>query len=55
MAFVEKYHITKLDDFQGVVTNLYNQVATLRKEIRELQAEKKAQRKYCGCISNMIR
>lgn len=41
LAFVEKYHITKLDDFQGVVTNLYNQVATLRKEIRELQAEKK--------------
>lgn len=41
LVFVEKYHITKLDDFQGVVTNLYNQVATLRKEIRELQAEKK--------------
>lgn len=41
LVFVERYHITKLDDFQGVVTNLYNQVATLRKEIRELQAEKK--------------
>ena len=41
LAFVEKYHITKLDDYQGVVTNLYSQVATLRKEIRELQAEKK--------------
>ena len=41
LAFVEKHHISKLDDFQSVVTNLYNQVATLRKEIRELQAEKK--------------
>ena len=39
LAFVEKHHISKLDDFQSVVTNLYNQVATLRKEIRELQAE----------------
>ena len=27
-------------DFQSVVTNLYNRVASLRKEIRELQAEK---------------
>ncbi len=42
LAFVEKYHISKLDDFQGVVANLYNRVASLRKEIRELQAEKKA-------------
>lgn len=42
LAFVEKYHITKLDDFQTVVTNLYNRVASLRKEMRELQAEKKA-------------
>ena len=41
LAFVEKYHISKLDDFQGVVTNLYNRVASLRKEIRELQEEKK--------------
>lgn len=41
LAFVEKHHISKLDDFQGVVTNLYNRVASLRKEIRELQAEKK--------------
>lgn len=41
LAFVEKHHISKLDDFQNVVTNSYNQVATLRKEIRELQAEKK--------------
>ena len=42
LAFVEKHHISKLDDFQSVVTNLYNRVASLRKEIRELQAEKKA-------------
>lgn len=42
LAFVEKNHISKLDDFQSVVTNLYNRVASLRKEIRELQAEKKA-------------
>lgn len=42
LAFVEKYHISKQDDFQGVVANLYNRVASLRKEIRELQAEKKA-------------
>lgn len=41
LAFVEKYHISKLDDFQNVVTNLYNRVASLRKEICELQAEKK--------------
>ena len=41
LAFVEKYHISKLDDFQNVVTNLYNRVASLRKEVRELQAEKK--------------
>lgn len=41
LAFVEKYHISKLDDFQNVVTNLYNRVASLRKEIRELQVEKK--------------
>lgn len=41
LAFVEKHHISKLDDFQSVVTNLYNRVASLRKEIRELQVEKK--------------
>jgi len=41
LNFIEKNHITKLEDFQNTVTGLYEKVTTLRKEIRGLEAEKK--------------